>query len=98
MAGTNPTAPQIGTAIRELRWNRNLTLEDLAGIAALHPTHLSAIELGKKNPGWEMIRSLADALTVETSALVRLAEMLAKSQARRAQQAEEVKAKVENET
>ena len=98
MAGTNPTAPQIGTAIRELRWNRHLTLEDLAGIAELHTTHLSEIELGKTNPGWEMIRSLANALGVETSALVKLAEMLAASQARRAQRAEESRPEARNRT
>lgn len=88
MAGTNPTAPQLGTAIRELRRNRHLTLEDLAGIAQLHTTHLSDIELGKTNPGWEMIRSLANAFGIETSAVVKLAETLAASEAKRAQREE----------
>lgn len=98
MAGTNPTAPQVGNAIRELRRNRHLTLEDLAGVAKLHTTHLSAIERGKKNPGWEMIRSLADAFGIETSALVKLAETLAKSQANRVRRAEEVEAEAKNRT
>jgi len=77
VGGTNPTAAQLGTAIRELRESRELTLEDLAGIAEMHTTHLSAIELGKTNPGWEKIRSLANAFRIESSALVRLGETVA---------------------
>jgi transcriptional regulator with XRE-family HTH domain len=98
VAGTNPTAPQVGTAIRELRRNRDLTLEDLAGIAEMHTTHLSDIELGKTNPGWEMLRSLANAFGIETSALVKLAETLAKAQANRARRAEESEAEAKNRT
>ena len=79
MGGTNPTAAQLGTAIRELRKSRALTLEDLAGIAELHTTHLSAIERGITNPGWEKIRSLADAFEIDSSSLIRLAETVANS-------------------
>lgn|GEM_PF-434279 len=79
MGGTNPTAAQLGTAIRELRKSRHLTLEDLAGIAELHTTHLSAIERGVTNPGWEKIRSLANAFGIDSSALIRLAETVARS-------------------
>ncbi|MET0558829.1 MAG: helix-turn-helix transcriptional regulator [Solirubrobacterales bacterium] len=79
MGGTNPTAAQLGIAIRELRKRRDLTLEDLAGIAELHTTHLSAIERGVTNPGWEKIRSLATAFGIDSSALIRLAETVARS-------------------
>lgn len=79
MGDPNPTAAQLGTAIRELRKSRELTIEDLAGVADLHTTHLSAIERGLANPGWEKIRSLANAFEIDTSALVRLAETLARS-------------------
>lgn len=79
MGGANPTAAQLGTAIRELRESRDLTLEALALVAGLHPTHLSAIELGHTNPGWEKLRSLADAFEIDTSALVRSAEVLART-------------------
>jgi transcriptional regulator with XRE-family HTH domain len=79
VGGTNPTAAQLGTAIRELRKRRDLTLEDLAGIAEIHTTHLSAIERGITNPGWEKIRSLANAFGIDASALIRLAETVARS-------------------
>ena len=89
MGGTNPTAAQLGTAIRTLRKERDLTLEDLAGIAEMHTTHLSAIELGKTNPGWEMIRSLANALQMESSTLVGLGEAVAGSTPEQEQEADE---------
>jgi transcriptional regulator with XRE-family HTH domain len=79
VGGSNPTAAQLGTAIRELRESRDLTLEDLAGIAEMHTTHLSAIELGKTNPSWEKIRSLANAFQMESSTLVGLGEAVAGS-------------------
>lgn len=79
MGATNPTAAQLGTVIRELRESRDLTLEDLAGIAELHTTYLSKIELGKTNPSWEKIRSLADALQMDSSTLVQLGEAVARS-------------------
>jgi transcriptional regulator with XRE-family HTH domain len=76
---TNPTAAQLGTVIRELRERRDLTLEDLAGIADLHTTYLSKIERGKTNPSWEKLRSLADALQMDSSLLVELGEAVARS-------------------
>ncbi len=79
MGATNPTAAQLGTVIRTLRKERDLTLEDLAGIAELHTTYLSKIERGKTNPSWEKLRSLANALQMESSALVELGEAVARS-------------------
>jgi transcriptional regulator with XRE-family HTH domain len=79
VAGPNPTAAQLGAAIRELRTRRHLSIEDLAGVADLHVTYLSRIERGHCSPGWEKIRSLAEAFEIETSALVRLAETLAQA-------------------
>lgn len=79
MAGTNPTAAQLGTAIRELRRRKDLTIEDLAGIAEVHPTTLSKIERGFTSPRWDSVSALATALAIDSSALVRLAETLARS-------------------
>ena len=84
MAGTSPTAPQLGPAIRELRKRKQLTIEDLAGIAEIHPSTLSNIELGPSNPRWETVTSLASALAIESSALVRLAETMARARRQRA--------------
>lgn len=79
MAGTNPTAAQLGTAIRELRKQKELTIEDLAGSAAVHPTTLSKIERGITSPRWDNVSALATALAIDSSALVRLAETLARA-------------------
>ncbi len=79
MAGTNPTAAQLGTAIRELRKQKRLTIEDLAGIATVHPTTLSKIERGITSPRWDNVSALATALAIDSSALVRLAETMARA-------------------
>ena len=84
MAGTNPTAPQLGEAIRELRTRRQLSIEDLAGIAEIHPSTLSKIERGLSNPRWENVSALASALAIKSSALVRLAETMARARQQRA--------------
>jgi transcriptional regulator with XRE-family HTH domain len=78
VAGPNPTAAQLGDTIRELRERRGLTIEDLAGLARLHTTTLSKIERGITNPQWESVRSLATAFEIDSSALIRLAEALAR--------------------
>lgn len=87
MAGISPTAPQLGKAIRELRKRRQLSIEDLAGVAEIHPSTLSKIERGLSNPRWENVSALASALTVESSALVRLAETMARARRQRAKKA-----------
>lgn len=91
MAGINPTAPQLGDAIRELRERKDLSIEDLAGIAEIHPSTLSKIELGRSNPRWENVSSLATALAIDSSALVRLAETMARARRQRAKKAARAK-------
>lgn len=79
MGAPNPTAAQLGDTIRELREERRLTLEDLAGLASIHTTTLSKIERGVTNPQWESVRAVADALAVDSSLLLRLAELLSRA-------------------
>jgi transcriptional regulator with XRE-family HTH domain len=69
----NPTSAQIGAAIRELRVHRDLTIEELANAAGLDVSYLSGIERRLRNPSWESIRSIADALKIDVVELVRLA-------------------------
>lgn len=40
----------------------------------MHPTYLSAIERGERNPSWLKISHLAQALRISVYALVRAAE------------------------
>lgn len=69
-----PTNADLGRAIRYLRGARQLTIEVLAFRAEIHPTYLSGIERGIRNPTWDKIVSLARALDVSVTFLVQTAE------------------------
>jgi transcriptional regulator with XRE-family HTH domain len=59
----------IGTRIRQMRKRSGMSIEKLATAADLHPTYISAIELGKRNPSVGVIYRVALALGVEPTAL-----------------------------
>jgi len=77
-----PTNADLGRAIRRLRRARHLTIEDLAHAADMHPTYLSGIERGIRNPTWSKLCSLAETLEVPVSEIVGEAETEAKIAAR----------------
>jgi transcriptional regulator with XRE-family HTH domain len=77
MAGGLPNLPtriELGRAVRRLRLARPMSIEGLAGLAGMHPTYLSAIERGLRNPTWTKLCDLARALGIPIHALVRAAE------------------------
>lgn len=69
-----PTLAQLGAAIRDLRYQRDLTIEVLAEEAGLHTVSISRIETGNQNPTWMALCGIADALEVDLLDLIRLAE------------------------
>jgi transcriptional regulator with XRE-family HTH domain len=69
------TNVDLGVAIRLLRRARDLTIEDLAVAADIHPTYLSGIERGVRNPTWDKLAALAYALDTPVSSLARDAEV-----------------------
>lgn len=69
-----PTNAQLGRAIRRRRRARRLSIEALAFAAELHPTYLSGIERGVRNPTWGKLVSVAGALGVSLSTIVHDAE------------------------
>jgi transcriptional regulator with XRE-family HTH domain len=69
-----PTNADLGHAIRRLRWDRHLTIEALGHAADIHPTYVSGIERGVRNPTWSKITSLAGALDVSVSEVIQTAE------------------------
>lgn len=77
-----PSNRDLGRAIRGLRRARRLTIEDLAFAAGMHPTYLSGIERGVRNPTWGKVRLLAGALGVPVMEVVRRAETAALVQER----------------
>jgi transcriptional regulator with XRE-family HTH domain len=71
---TYASGADLGRAVRRLRRAHRLTIEDLASAAGMHPTYLSGIERGVRNPTWSKVSGLADALEVSVSALAGEAE------------------------
>jgi transcriptional regulator with XRE-family HTH domain len=69
-----PSNQDLGRAIRRLRQARKLTIETLAFAAEMHPTYLSGIERGRRNPTWTKLCWLAGALSVSMSEIVNTAE------------------------
>lgn len=51
-----------------------MTIEGLAFVADIHPTYLSSIERGLRNPSWRVVCSLAGALQIPVTELARRVE------------------------
>jgi len=64
----------MGSALRRLRVERELTLEALAKESELHWTYLSGIERGRRNPTLKVLAAIARSLDIRTSELIALAE------------------------
>jgi transcriptional regulator with XRE-family HTH domain len=64
----------FGRAVRNEREKIGLSQEDFAEKANVHRTYISSIELGKVSVGIEVANSLAVALGVKFSELIRRAE------------------------
>lgn len=61
---------RVGSRLRALRQDRQLTQEELAERAEIHPTFLAKIEGGRRLPSVEVIRRLAGALGVPVASIV----------------------------
>lgn len=70
----------LGSAIRLRRAEiGGLSQERLGELAGLHRTYVSGIELGLRNPSYENLLKLAEALGIPLSELVARAEGLKQS-------------------
>jgi transcriptional regulator with XRE-family HTH domain len=61
---------RIGSNIRKIRQERDLSQEALAAIAGLHRAYIGQIERGEKNIGLQNLEKIANALEVDIRALV----------------------------
>jgi len=64
----------FGIVISRLRVQKNLTQEQLSGLANIARSHLAALESGQKNPKLDTIWKLAEALNIKPSQLIRMTE------------------------
>jgi transcriptional regulator with XRE-family HTH domain len=75
-----PDAPllqiALGEAVRQLREREGLTQEALAFRAGTHPTWISRVESGDRNPRWSSVCKLAEGLGVSMLELVALSERM----------------------
>ena len=60
----------VGTVIRRHRKEKSMTQELLSGLAGIARSHLSMIENGTKQPNFETIWRIAEALDLPPSELV----------------------------
>jgi transcriptional regulator with XRE-family HTH domain len=74
----SPSGADLGRAIRRLRHKRKLTIEELAFASGVHPTYVSGIERGTRNPSWEKACALAHGLGITIAYLSARAESTAR--------------------
>ena len=67
----NPELKKFGEQVRKLRKVRDLSQEDLAELAGLHPNYIGGIERGERNLAFLNILRLAKALGVSPSELLK---------------------------
>ena len=71
MADRAATQARLGRAIKRIRVEHGLTQEQVSAASGLHPTYISDIERGARNPSWEAITRLADGIGVATAEIAR---------------------------
>ena len=59
----------LGANLRRCRRDAGLTQEQLAHVAGLHPTYVSLLERGQRNPGFEIQVKLIGALGIDANGL-----------------------------
>ncbi len=69
---------RIGPAVRRMRRARGLTLDELAEVAAVSPSHLSRLERSQTLPSFPVLAKIADALGVDVNEFVRLEQDVAR--------------------
>ena len=64
----------IGLIISTERVKKEMTQEQLSGLAGISRSHLASLESGQKSPKIETLWKIAEALSVKPSKLIMMAE------------------------
>jgi transcriptional regulator with XRE-family HTH domain len=64
----------LGTAIERSREEAGLSQEELSARSGVHPTHVSGLERGARNPTYETLVRVAEGLGVTVGLLATLAD------------------------
>lgn len=67
MAERSAIQRRLGRAVKEVRISRGLTQEQVSAASGLHPTYISDIERGARNPSWVAMTRLAEGIGVPLS-------------------------------
>jgi len=62
---------QFGLRLKELRGDKNLSQETLAGYCELDRTYISGLERGRRNPSLTCIFKVANGLNIEVEELIK---------------------------
>lgn len=71
-----PQLPDVGSFIKEQRERSSLSIRKLADLTGVSNPYLSQIERGIRTPSAEILRSIADALSIRTETLYEKAGLL----------------------
>lgn len=71
MAERSAIKRRLGRAVKAVRVSRGLTQEQVSAASGLHPTYISDIERGARNPSWEAITRLADGIGITVEEIAR---------------------------
>ena len=73
-------AAALGVVLKRHRQAKKLSQDALAEKAGIHPTHVSLVERCERNPSVNVAKSLATALDVSLSTLIKEAEELLRAE------------------
>lgn len=78
----SPLSKRFGISVRKRRIADGLSQENLAERARLHPTYVSMVERGVRNPTLNVAARIAKALKVDLPRLIEEAELQGKNGAK----------------
>jgi transcriptional regulator with XRE-family HTH domain len=74
--------PVLGQAVRRIRKQRGISIDEMAGATGLSRRRIEALEAGRLNPTYGLLLMVANGLGVQPSDLIAVAEQIEGSKER----------------